>query len=161
MKALVLYRSHHGNTAQVAEAMAEGIRSGGHEAAARDLQLGLPDLSGFALIAVGGPTRMARAPWGAKRALKKIAGKNRSGIRVAVFDTYGPVPRDPAELEKGRKWLEPGAAGILLQLAKDLGLNVHPDALRCEVSGMKGPLKDGELYKARAFAASVLAAMMK
>jgi hypothetical protein len=42
-------------------------------------------------------------------------------------------------------------------MAKSLGLNVHPETLRCEVAGMKGPLKDGELDKARAFAARLLA----
>ena len=161
MKALVPVRSHYGNTTQVAEALADAIRAGGHEAVVQDLRRRLPDLSGFGLVMVGAPTRMARVTGRAKRILKKIARKGPAGIRVAVFDTYGPIPADPAELEKGRKWLEPGAAGIMLQLAKSLGLNVHPEALRCEVAGMKGPLKDGELDKARAFAAAVLAAVMK
>lgn len=161
MKALVLYRSHYGNTTQVAEALAEAIRAGGGEAEALDLRRRLPDLSGLGLILVGAPTRMARVTGRAKRVLKKIAKRGPAGIRVAIYDTFGPVPTDPAELEKGRKWLEPGAAGILLELAKSLGLNVHPEALRCEVAGMKGPLKDGELDKARAFAARLLASSGK
>lgn len=161
MNALILYRSHHGNTAQVAETIAEVFRAQGHPAEAKDMRGRLPDLGGYGLIAVGAPTRMARVTGRAKRVLKKIARKGPAGVRVAVFDTYGPIPADPAELEKGRKWLEPGAAGIMLQLAKSLGLNVHPEALRCEVAGMKGPLKDGELDKARMFASALIASIAK
>jgi flavodoxin len=157
MKALVLYRSHYGNTAQVAETMAERLRAEGHDAAATDMRGRLPDMGGAGLILIGAPTRMARVTGRARRILKKIVRKGPRGVRVAIFDTYGPIPTDPAALEKGRKWLEPGAAGILHQLAKSLGLNVHPETLRCEVAGMKGPLKEGELDKARAFAAAVLA----
>ena len=158
MNALVLFRSHYGNTAQVAETMAEMFRAQGHPAEAKDMRGRLPDLGGCGLIVVGAPTRMARVTGRAKRVLKKIARKGPAAVRVAVFDTYGPIPTDPAELEKGRKWLEPGAAGIMLQRAKSLGLNVHPETLRCEVAGMKGPLKDGELDKARAFAAILASA---
>jgi hypothetical protein len=32
------------------------------------------------------------------------------------------------------------------------GLNVYPKILRCEVQGVKGPLKEGEAEKAAAFA---------
>jgi Flavodoxin domain len=161
MNALILYRSHYGNTEQVAEALAGALRAGSHGVVVQDLRRRLPELNGIGWILVGAPTRMARVTGRAKWVLKKIARKSPAGVRVAVFDTYGPIPTDPVDLEKGRKWLEPGAAGIMLQLAKSLGLNVHPESLRCEVAGMKGPLKDGELDKARAFAAALLASSGK
>jgi hypothetical protein len=84
--------------------------------------------------------------------LKRIAKKGFAKKPIAVFDTYGPVPTDPKELEKGKKWLYPGAAGILHKMANILGLNVYPKTLRCEVTGLKGPLGDNELEKAAAFA---------
>jgi hypothetical protein len=37
-------------------------------------------------------------------------------------------------------------------VAKEQGLNVYPETLRCEVqAGMKGPLAEGQLEKATAF----------
>jgi flavodoxin len=152
MKGLVLYRSYHGNTKQVADAMAKGLTAQGVESEVRDLRWKLPDLKEFDFIVIGSPTRMARVNRKARRVLKRIGKKGFAKKPIAVFDTYGPVPTDPEELEKGKKWLYPGAAGILHKLAETLGLNIYSKTLRCEVKGMKGPLGDKELEKAAAFA---------
>ena len=151
MKALILFRSHYGNTKQVAEAMAAELSALGHESVVQDLRRRLPAPDGVALILIGAPTRMARVSRKALRALKRLRKRGFAPKRFAIFDTYGPVPTDPEKLEKGRKWLYPGAAGILQEAAKTLGLNVYPKALRCEVKDLKGPLADGELEKAAAF----------
>jgi flavodoxin len=152
MKALVLYRSYHGNTKQVADAMAKELTAKGIESIVQDLRRKLPDLSNFDFILIGSPTRMARVNRKAKRVLKRIRQKGFAKKPIAVFDTYGPVPTDPEELEKGKKWLYPGAAGILHKVAENQGLNVYSKTLRCEVKGMKGPLGDNELEKAVSFA---------
>lgn len=159
MKTLILYRSYHGNTKEVADAIAGQIRAFGHEAEVDDLRRRLPDLSGIDAVFIGSPTRMARVNRRARRALKRLYKKGLAGKPVAVFDTYGPVPTTAEELEKGRKWLHPGAAGILQETAKSLGLNVYAETLRCEVWGMKGPLKDKELERAAAFTKNFLAAI--
>jgi flavodoxin len=152
MKALVLYRSYHSNTKQVADAMAKELAAQGVEPVVQDLRRKLPDLNGFDLILIGSPTRMARVNRKARRVLKRVSKMGFAKKPIAVFDTYGPVPTDHEELEKGKKWLYPGAAGILYKLAETLGLNVYPKTLRCEVAGLKGPLKDNELGKAASFA---------
>jgi flavodoxin len=152
MKALILYRSYHGNTKEVAEAMAKELTSHGVESIVHDLRRRLPDVNRFDFILIGSPTRMARVNRKARRVLKRIRKKGFAKKPIAVFDTYGPVPTDPVELEKGKKWLYPGAAGILHELAETQGLNVYSKTLRCEVTGLKGPLKDNELEKAAAFA---------
>ena len=157
MNALILYRSHYGNTKLVAEALAGELEAKGAKAQVQDLRRRLPDLGGIDLVLVGAPTRMARVSRRALRVLKKLKKRGYASGKVAVFDTYGPIPKTPEELEKGRKWLYPGAAGLLHKAAVDLGLNVHPNTLRCEVSGMKGPLGEGEIGKARAFAAELVA----
>ena len=159
MKALILYRSYHGNTKEVADAMAKELTAQGVESIAQDLRRKLPDLSPFDFILIGSPTRMARVNRKARRVLKRIRKKGFAKIPIAVFDTYGPVPTDPEELEKGKKWLYPGAAGILHELADALGLNVYPKTLRCEVAGLKGPLKDSELEKAASFAREFMSAI--
>lgn len=161
MKALILYRSYHSNTKKVAEAMAEALAAQEVESVVQDLRRKLPDLSAFDLILIGSPTRMARVTRKAKQVLKQIRKKGIGDKPVAVFDTYGPVPTNPEELEKGKKWLYPGAAGILHKLAKTLGLNVYPKTLRCEVAGLKGPLGEKELEKAASFAKEFAAEMRK
>jgi flavodoxin len=157
MKGLVLFRSHYGNTKQVADSIAQQITALDHEAIVQDVRQKLPDLQSFDFVMVGSPTRFARADGKALRVLKELKKKGFTKKPVAIFDTYGPVPTDPIELEKGKKWLYPGAAGKMLKMAKEQGLNVHPETLRCEVQGgMKGPLAEHQLEKAGSFAKEFL-----
>jgi menaquinone-dependent protoporphyrinogen IX oxidase len=159
MKGLILFRSHYGNTKQVAYAMAAVIQGLGHEPVVQDLRRKLPDLQSFDFVLIGAPTRMARVTRKAVRVLKRLRKRGLGDKPLAVFDTYGPVPAKPEELEKAKKWLYPGAAGIMQTAAKAQGLNVYPNTLRCEVAGMKGPLKEKELDRAAAFAKEFLAAL--
>lgn len=55
------------------------------------------------LILVGAPTRMARVNGRALSVLKKLRKRGYGEKPVAIFDTYGPVPAAPEELEKSRK----------------------------------------------------------
>jgi flavodoxin len=151
MKALVLFRSYHGNTKQVAEGIAKELGSQGIETIVQDLRRKLPDLSDIDFILIGSPTRMARVNRKALRVLERLQKKGFREKPVAIFDTYGPIPKKPEEIEKAKKWLYPGAAGIMQKVAKTLGLNVYSENLRCEVRGMKGPLADNELEKAAFF----------
>ncbi|MDD8026595.1 MAG: flavodoxin domain-containing protein [Acidobacteriota bacterium] len=151
MKALVLYRSHYGNTRQVADEIAKELRAKGVDPVVTDLRGKLPDFADFGAVFIGAPTRMARVTGKALRTLGKLAKKGWGPKPVVVFDTYGPLPATPEELEKGKKWLFPGAAGLMQAKAQALGLNVYAKTLRCEVSTLKGPLKDGEMKKVASF----------
>ena len=124
MKSLVLFRSHYGNTKQVADSIAQQITALGYQAVVQDVRQKLPDLQDIDFIMVGSPTRFARADGKALRTLKELKKKGFTTKPVAIFDTYGPVPTDPKELEKNRKWLYPGAAGAMQRLATEQGLNV-------------------------------------
>ena len=162
MKGLVLFISHYGNTKQVAETIAQQITESGHEAVIHDLRQKFPDLQGFDFILIGSPTRFARPNGKAVGALKQLRKKGFAEKPVAIFDTYGPIPTNPEELEKGRKWLYPGAAGIMQKVAKEQGLNVYPETLRCEVlGGLKGPLKEHELEKTASFTKEFLTKITK
>jgi flavodoxin len=161
MKALILFRSFHGNTKKAAEAMSRGIASLGHEAVLHDLRRRQPDLADIHCVLIGAPTRMGRVTRRAYRAIKRLRKKGIGEKPVAVFDTYGPVPTNAEELKKAEKWLNPGAVGRMREKAQELGLNVYPKILRCEVQGMKGPLKEGEAEKAAAFAKEFMAETFK
>ena len=161
MRALVLYRSYHGNTRDVAEALAAEIVKLGHQAESRDLRRPLPDLRDIDGVLIGAPTRMARVTWRARWALRRLRRKGFADKPLAIFDTYGPLPADPGKLETDKKWFYPGAAGRMQDLAEKLGLNVFAKTLRCLVQGAKGPLQEGELAKAAQFAAEFIAAIDK
>jgi hypothetical protein len=161
MKALILYRSHYGITRQAAEALARQMEGLGLQADIRDLRRRLPDLKDIDRVLIGAPTRMGRATWKACWALQRLRWNGFGARPLAIFDTYGPLPADPGQLEKDRKWFYPGAAGMLQAKAQKLGLNVFPQLLRCEVQGAKGPLKEGEAEKAARFAREFVAAVAK
>jgi flavodoxin len=162
MKGLVLFISHYGNTKQVAETIVKQIKDFGHDAIVQDLRQKLPDLQSFDFMMVGSPTRFARPAGKAVSVLKQLRKKKYTEKPVVIFDTYGPIPTNPEELEKGKKWLYPGAAGIMQNIAKEQGLNVYAETMRCEVlGGLKGPLKEHELEKAASFTKEFLAKITK
>jgi len=156
MKTLILFRSYYGNTEKVAEAIAQQMKSAGHEAVVRDIRLRLPDLHDIDAIVIGAPTRMGRVTRKARSALRQLKRKGYADKPVAVFDTIAMIPSTPEALERSRKWLEPGAVGIMQKIARDNGLNLFPDTLRCEVAEMKGPLVENAIGKAVAFATAFI-----
>ena len=161
MKGLVLFISHYGNTKQVAETIAKQITDSGHEAIVQDLRQKPPDLQDVNFVVIGSPTRFARANGKALSALKQLRKKKFTEKPVVIFDTYGPIPTNPEELEKGKKWLYPGAAGIMQRVAKEQGLNVYPEILRCEVKAFKGPFAEHEQEKAASFTKEFLSKITK
>jgi len=158
MRMLLLYRSYYGNTRSAAEAMAGRLHALGHQAAVQDVRQPLPALAGVDRVLIGAPTRFARVSLWAKSALRTLRRRGFGDRLLATFDTYGPLPASPREMEENRKWFEPGAAVILHREAGRLGLKVFAESLRCAVKEYKGPLADGELEKAVAFAERFAAA---
>lgn len=152
MKGVVAFDSFYGNTRQVAEAIADELRKSGHEASLLYLRQSREVPSEADFLIVGSPTRMGRMTGKAKRILKKLRTEAWKSRPIGVFDTHVPLPDDPAEREKRFKWVVPGAAGKLASLAEKRGLKVLGKPLRCAVKDMKGPLADGEIDKARAYA---------
>ncbi len=157
MNALILYRSYHGNTKLVADAIAQRLGELGWKPEVRDVRQKLPDLSQTDLLFVGAPTRIKRVNGKPLRVIRGLKRRGFAGKPLAIFDTCGVIPTTPEELAKSGEWVIPGAAGIMHKAAEEQGLNVVAETLRCEVVGLKGPLADNALEKAKAFAGSVAA----
>jgi len=151
MKGVVAYDSVYGNTKQVAEAIAEQIRSEGHQVEL----IALRDEGGVAVtgdfLFVGSPTRMGRMTRSARvfvEGLDREYWKNRP---IVAFDTVGPFSEDE---EKRKKWLErvtKSAATRMQELARKGGLMAHQEVLHVAVTGFKGPLAPDALAMARDF----------
>ena len=160
MKTLVVYESHWGNTAAIARAIAEGI---GPEARA----LSTADATGAAvegvdLIVAGSPLLGFALPTEAM--LKNIG--DHAGRDPTPPDLSGPSMRSWLEtLPKGngraaafetRIWWSPGsAAKTILQRLAALGYRPVDKGQRFIVEGKYGPLREGELAKARAWGATL------
>jgi hypothetical protein len=166
MRATVVYESIYGNTRQVAEAIAEGLRASGKiEADPVSVQqaagTGIADAD---LLVVGGPTHMhgmtsslsrklavkaaedegmsveegADTELGLRAWLKGLSG---GGTRAAAFDTRG----DASPTLTGM-----AARGIARRLRRQ-GFELIADRESYLVEESEGPLASGEVERARAW----------
>jgi hypothetical protein len=166
MHALVVVESVFGNTRQIAAAVARGIADGlGETGQVRIVEVGdgLESVDGADLLVVGGPTHaFAMTRLSTRRSAAEQAGGGaqaaetglrewlaalphaQRGARAAAFDTRMNHPRLPGSAAAG-------AARRLRRLGYDLV--TRPETFR--VIGTQGPLRDGELDRARAWASDV------
>jgi flavodoxin len=160
MKAIVVYESHWGNTEAVARAIAEGI---GTEAKAltTDEAVG-EEVADADLIVAGSPVIAFQLPREGMR--DQIAAGAEKAPRAP--DVSHPLLRswlDTVPAREGwaaafetRIWWSPrGATGTIESRLKRAGRRVAAKAERFIVDGSYGPLRDGELDRARAWGASL------
>jgi len=159
MKAVVVYESHWGNTEAVARAVAEGI-GGGTQALNTD-EATASALAGADLIVAGGPV------------IAFSLGREGSRKQIAQ-DVKAPRPPDVShpllrtwleELPGGhgwgaafetRIWWSPrGATGTIESMLTKAGYPRLTKGERFIVAGGYGPLRDGELERARAWGAAL------
>ena len=164
MKAVVVYESHWGNTAAVARAIAEGIgpdaralstaEASGEAIAGADLIVAGAPLLGFSL-----PTDSMLSNIGANAGRDPVApdlshpsmrswleGLPQGNSRAAAFET--------------RIWWSPGsAAKTILGKLEQAGYRPIAKTGRFIVKGKYGPLRDGELERAKAWGAELAQAM--
>ena len=164
MKAIVVFESHWGNTAAVARAIAEGI--GPEARALSTTEATGAALAGVDLIVAGAPllgfslptesmvkslaTNQAKDPTPpdlSHPAMRTwLEGLARGNGRAAAFET--------------RIWWSPGsAAKAILGKLEALGYRPVAKSQRFVVQGKYGPLRAGELEKAKAWGAALAQAM--
>jgi flavodoxin I len=148
MKALIIYDSVFGNTEKVAKAMAAALETSTLPVS----QVTLDMLRGLDVLIVGSPTRSFRPTPAISKFLKSLPKDQLAGIRAAAFDTRIWLPTiDSAAL---RFLVDKGgyAANTVASAIKKKGgtLDVPPEGFL--VTGEEGPLKEGELERAAAWA---------
>lgn len=156
MKAVVVYESVWGNTAAVARAIAEGI---GPEARAVTTDAASPELLAAAeLIVAGAPVMGFSLP------------SDQMRDNVARSETGGPPPDlahpslrswlealpaakgRPAAAFETRIWWSPrGATGDIEERLRRAGYRIGAKAQKYVVKDKYGPLKEGEIERARAW----------
>ncbi len=145
MKALVIYDSFYGNTEKIARAISGAVA--GEVNMLRPGEVNSSDLAALGLLLVGSPTQGGRPTKAIQDFLNKLPEPAVKGISVAAFDT-----RFSTKLVGIFGY----AAGKIAESLKRKGgtLSLPPEPFF--VKGKEGPLKEGELERAAAWAKRVL-----
>jgi hypothetical protein len=172
MKAIVVYESYWGNTASVAQAIAEGL--GPDARALSTAEAKGEALAGIGLIVAGSPIIAFSLP----------SEKTRNDM-LAKPDKKAPSPPDlshpsmrtwlvalpqagtsgggaavrAAAFETGFKLSPGGSAGKILKMLGEKGYQPVAKKQRFLVKSSYGPMKDGELDRAKAWGAELAKAV--
>ena len=159
MNAVVVYESHWGNTAAVARAIAEGIGPGTRalttdEATPAVLADAVLLVAGAPVIAFGLPRESVR---------RQLAGDIKAPTPADVSHPLMrawlealPAARGWGAAFETRIWWSPrGATGAIESRLRGAGYRVMAKAERFIVAGSYGPMRDGELERARAWGAQL------
>lgn len=148
MKVLVVYDSVFGNTKKVAQAIGDAL-------GAQALHVGdvkPAHLAGLDALIVGSPTQAFQPLKPVKAFLKAIPKGALKGIKVAAFDTRADVKEvNSPILTAFVKVFGYAAEPVAARLIKKGGTQAMAPA-GFFVNGKEGPLKDGELERAAAWA---------
>jgi flavodoxin len=142
VKSLVVYDSVYGNTAQVAEAV--GAALPGESQVLRVAEANPAELGSFDLVILGAPTQSGRATEAMQAFLARVPALE--AAKVAAFDTRLKA-----------RWVKifGNAAGKIAIRLKSLGATLVADPEGFIVEGKVGPLVEGELERAAAWAKSL------
>ena len=145
MKALIVYDSVYGNTEKIARAIAEAITPSDEVKVLRAGEANPSELASIDLLIVGSPTHGGRPTPAVQNLLNKVP--KLQGIKVAAFDT-----RIPTKLVRVFGY----AAGRIANNLKKKGSTLIASPEGFFVTGGQGPLKEGELERAAAWAKGIL-----
>lgn len=160
MKAIVVYESHWGNTAAIAQAIAEGLGPGAQ--ALTTSQAVSQEIAGVDLIVAGAPVLGFSLPTDAMvRSLSKEAIKpDLSNPSMRDWLDSLPTGHGRSAAFETRIWWSPGGATKAIQrVLEEVGYPAIADAQRFIVKDRYGPLKEGELERAKQWGAELARAM--
>lgn len=157
MKALVVYDSFFGNTEKVAQAIGKGL-GGEKEATVVKVQnIKQEQLEGIDLLIVGSPTRAFSQSPDIKAFLASIPTGSLKGVKAAAFDTRMDLETVKSGFLKFMAKLFGFADKNLVAGLKRAGCTIIPPSGGFIVMDSEGPLKDGEIERARTWGESLKA----
>jgi flavodoxin len=150
MHTVIIFDSEYGNTREIAEAIAADLRSVGPVDIAKVRTHAAESLPvDMDLLVVGGATHMHHVSAPMRGYLENLPAKSLTGVEAAAFDTRA----------QGWRLLTGAASGGIAKQLKKRGahLAVRPASFR--VAAKEGPLVEGEVERAHAWAQHILAAV--
>jgi flavodoxin len=148
MKTLVIYDTMYGNTEIIADAIADAIT--GDTKVIKASEAKPSDMNDIDLLIIGSPTQGGRQTKPVQGFLDEISGNIKKDVKIAVFDTRVPA-----------KWVKVFgyAAGKLEDFFKKEGVELIIPTEAFMVESAKGPLKEGELERAKAWGKKICEAI--
>jgi menaquinone-dependent protoporphyrinogen IX oxidase len=149
MKGIVVYDTSYGNTKKIAETIAETLKKSGIEADlfyVKDVKkLSAKD---YDFLMLGSPTKFGTMSFAVRSFLGKVKTEEWVNKPFAAFDTENPENIERAQAEN-KEW---SAAEKIAEKLKDKKMNQLLPVLKAVVFGQKGPLKEGEIDRAKDYA---------
>ncbi len=144
MKGMVIFDTSHGNTKTIAETISETLKEAGIEVDTfyvKDVKkLSAKD---YDFLVLGSPTKFGTMSFTVKGFLGKVKGGEWANKPFVVFDT---------ELAENIDKKEGSAAEKIAEKLKEKQMNHLLPVLKSVVLGMKGPLQEGEIERAKEYA---------
>ena len=142
MKALVVYDSNLGNTKLIAETIAGELGSDTRAVSITDVKA--DDLAGVELLVVGSPIIGWKPTVHMQEFLAGLRPGQLNGIKATTFDT------------RVKLFIHGDAANEMAKRLKELGAEIVAEPMPFYVRGKEGPLFEGEVEKAKAWAKKLL-----
>ena len=153
MKGLVVYDSSYGNTQKIAETIVETLRSSGVEADLfRVNKVKRLTANDYTFLVLGSPTRFGTMSFAMKLFLNKLKSREWMNKLFAAFDTEN---LENIERKEG------SAAEKIAEKLREKQMNQLLPVLKAIVSGMKGPLEEGEIERTREYAREMAVQLKK
>lgn len=152
MKTFVIYDSVFGNTEKIAQVIGTTLGPNKEVLIKRVTEVNNEDLQGLDLLLVGSPTRGFRPTEAMIAFSKNLPAEALQGIRIATFDTR--IPIDSIKPAIFRSIVKKGgyAAPVIAKELEAKGANRIAESEGFLVEGSEGPLVEGELERAAAWA---------
>lgn len=152
MGIMIVYDSFFGNTEKIAQAISDSLSSEDNVKIFRVSDIRPEQLLGLKLLIVGSPTRAFKPTKSILDLLDRIPSKGLEGVKVVAFDTrISSVDANSRIFNVLEKRFGYAAKPIADKLKKKGGsLILTPEGFFVKES--EGPLKDGELERAREWA---------
>jgi flavodoxin len=152
MKTLIVYESAFGNTEKIAFALRDSIARFSDVVASQPKEVKASDIQNYELILVGSPTQKFNPLPGISSFIKELPAASLKGKKVAAFDTRVDLSKVNNRFLSFMVWLFGYAAEPIAKKLKAKGGKLIAPAEGFFVEDTKGPLTEGELERAKAWA---------
>jgi flavodoxin I len=146
MNTLIIYDSTFGNTAQIAQAMADSLGEHGTVRIALAVEAGLTEMKEIDLLLVGGPTQSHGLSPAIQTLLESFPRRSLLGVSAAAFDTRYHMAA----------WKSGSAAHRIASKLKRAGTSLIMPPESFFVAEREGPLEEGELERAARWAEGIV-----
>ena len=156
MKSLIVFDSVFGNTERVARHLGTILAETGELTVVKIPDYSPDMLPGTELLLLGSPTRAFKPTPAMTALIRSFPASTLKGLKIGVFDTRITLEDIPVKFIRFFQKRSGGAAGVMARLFARKGITLVSEPEGFCVLESEGPLKDGELDRAAAWAGALV-----